>query len=368
MSYQNVNSTFSRVANNIAKMGAYYTDVEHCKSLSTFFEWPEGEEVSVIEPSIGDGSAVFAVTNSENNPNIRIFGVELNDEVADRMKQDERCEAILKADFLSGVRIKNSVFSFCFGNPPYIDDQLSTEDTGRQELSFLQKVTNYLTRDGVIVWVIPHRVFIDDKFIRYWMTRFDTLGVYKFRPDEYKKFGQVALIGRKAKVKVFLKDATLEYKAKYQTIDLIPELPFIYDGEKIKISPSPSDAVTLFGTVEFDPDEARTLLVTKGNELDKVFSTYASTKEFVSSDIGRPPITPKNDSMYLLSVCGVGSGIAGEEGKDLHLQRGIAEVVEDKSTEQVEEGGKTKVVDKITTRTQIKMTLIQSNGQIDHLM
>ena len=165
MSYTNINNKFTRTSANIEKMGAYYTDTSHCRVLGQMFKWPE-EEVSVIEPSIGDGSAVFALTDVEKNPNIKIFGVELNDEVADNLKNDSRMEDLLKADFLNGVRIKNNAFSFCFGNPPYMEDNLDGE--GRLELQFLQKVTNYLTKDGVICWVIPYRIFVEEKFFRFW--------------------------------------------------------------------------------------------------------------------------------------------------------------------------------------------------------
>ena len=367
MSYTNVNANFSRVANNIEKMGAYYTDVDHCRQICNLFSWPKEKEVCVLEPSIGDGSAVIAATNAKENENIRIFGVELNDAVAETVKKNPYMEAVLKADFLSGVRIKNNAFSFCFGNPPYMEDDLGGTRE-RYELLFLKKVVNYLTKGAVCVWVIPHRVFVEESFFRFWNTRFDTLGVYKFHESEYKKYGQVALIGRKCGMKMFQKGEMDNLRSKYLSVDNIPELPENYTGEKIEVYPTDSKDVTLFGCVEFNPNEANELLIEKGNDLDCLFSTYASIPEFLSSDIGRPPIPPKNDSMYLLSVCGVGSGKAGEEGNDLHLQRGIAEVVEEKETEVQDDGKKRKVVDKITTRTAIKMTVIQGNGEITHLM
>lgn len=54
-------SEFSRARHNEAKMGAYYTDPGHCRRIGKFLEFPE-EEVCCLEPSIGDGEAVFAVT------------------------------------------------------------------------------------------------------------------------------------------------------------------------------------------------------------------------------------------------------------------------------------------------------------------
>ena len=56
---------FSRTVANEARLGAYYTDVSHCRSMSGLFKFPEGEKVCVLEPSIGDGAAAIAVTGRE---------------------------------------------------------------------------------------------------------------------------------------------------------------------------------------------------------------------------------------------------------------------------------------------------------------
>ena len=58
-------SEFSRTKANEAKMGAYYTDVGHCVSIGRFLQFPE-DEVCCLEPSIGDGKAVLAVTGKDN--------------------------------------------------------------------------------------------------------------------------------------------------------------------------------------------------------------------------------------------------------------------------------------------------------------
>ena len=118
-------STFSRTMDNMVKMGAYYTDIEHCIDIGKQLKFPE-TEVSVLEPSIGDGSAVLAVTgkNETTHENVKIFGVELNEISAKECQENPLLEEVLEADFLEGVRIKNNVFSFVFGNPPYMEDDL----------------------------------------------------------------------------------------------------------------------------------------------------------------------------------------------------------------------------------------------------
>ena len=46
-------SRFSRGLANHAKLGAYYTDVEHCMAMRKFLNFPQEEEVLCLEPSIG---------------------------------------------------------------------------------------------------------------------------------------------------------------------------------------------------------------------------------------------------------------------------------------------------------------------------
>ena len=81
------NSRFSRLRANESKLGAYYTDVAHCRDLRKLFRFPE-DEVCVLEPCIGDASAVISITDATNNPNIKIFGVELNNAVAKQTKEN----------------------------------------------------------------------------------------------------------------------------------------------------------------------------------------------------------------------------------------------------------------------------------------
>ena len=359
----NTMSGFDRTRSNLQKMGAYYTDVSHCKWLSNFFAFSSSEETCCLEPSIGDGKAIIATTGVKENPNVKIFGVELNDAVAEETKKSPFIEDLIKGDFLNGVRISNNTFSFMFGNPPYINDDVEGE--GRMELTFLQKAYNYLTRSAIVVWVIPHREFIKDKFLRFWLTRFETLHVFKFHNEEFQKFNQVALIGRKSSIKAFNVELVENAKMRYGHVEDIEEVPVNWDGAKIEVPTSCSEKIKIFAPMIFPADEALQRLLDFGSELDKSFDSKVKIPEYVSSDIGMPPIPPKNDSMYLLSVCGVGAGLTGMEGVDLHLQRGVAESVETTTTEEDERGD---LIEKKTIRTQIKMAILQPNGEISHLM
>lgn len=377
MSYQRVqvrNNSFSRATANEMKMGAYYTDPDHCSVIGQLFKFPD-DEVSVLEPSIGDGTAVKCVTDKANRDNVKIFGVELNDSVATEVKSDPMIQACVSADFTNGVNIRNNAFSFCFGNPPYMDDD-DTEDgkRGRLERTFLELVTQrYLKIGGILVWVIPYRIFADNSYFRYLLSRYETLGVWKFWPEEYSKWHQVVFVGRKIPTRVCLADTIAAEYAKYATDDMVPTLPRTFKGtelyESIEVNPSSSDEITLFAPRAFDVLGAVNFLSTHKDAVEdysKAVSRKVTQKEYTSSDLGRPPIMPKPDSLYLMATSGAGQGMAGTLGKDAHLQRGIAEVIEESVVTPNPSDPETDIVT-VTTRTKVSMTIMETGGKITTL-
>lgn len=369
--YQDIRSqtTFSRTVANTAKMGAYYTDVDHCIDIGKMLIFPD-EEVCCLEPSIGDAKAVMAVTGAKENPKVKIFGVELNGDVAKATKENPYIEECLEADFLEGVKIKNNAFSLCFGNPPYMEDDLADNGTERVERQFLDKVTNYLQKDGLLIWVIPYRSFIDSSSFRFFYNHYDILAVYRFREDEFRKFHQVVVIARKTDTKFALKQDVAAIEAKYSPLDSIPVLPN-EPTERFIVKPSEADKITLFCKKEFDYKNAFEMLSLMGTDdrfdaLNKFVDKNVSQEKYRVGDLGRPPIPPKKDSLYLMATTGCGQGIAGcEENHDIHLQRGVAEVVEESAVEKDE--GSDKAIERVISRTKVTLTIIEQSGKITEL-
>ena len=371
---QERNNSFSRTTANEMKMGAYYTDVAHCEVIGQLFKWPE-DEVCVLEPSIGDGSAVKAVTRPDNNENVKIFGVELNDSVAQTVKEDRYITDVLSADFTNGVNIRNNAFSFCFGNPPYMDDD-DTEDGKRERLenTFLNKVTgSYLKIGGILVWVIPYRNFIDSVTLKYLMSHFEKIGVWKFWPSEYEKWHQIVYVGRKIATRgIPLADELAKERALYDEATM-EELPKTFAGtdlfESVLVEPTKAEDITLFATKVFDPFVAFSFLTDRSlniEDYNTAVSRRVTQKQYSSNDLGRPPIMPKPDSLYLMGTSGSGQGLAGTLGKDLHLQRGNAEIVEE-TEYQPDPSNPEKEVAVVTTRTKVSMDIIQTSGVINVL-
>lgn len=348
-------SEFHQVKYNQAKMGAYYTDLEHCRWISQFLEFPQ-EEVCCLEPDIGNAEAVLAVTGKEREKkdNIRIFGVELNEETYEEVCKRKDIDLCLKADFLNDVIISHHVFSFVFMNPPYG----TKEDGERYETAFLKKVVPYLTKDAVMVSVVPRYIAADDEFCKEWCREFETLYLYRFHEGEYRKYRQVVLFGKKRENFGSQQDVEmLKQRLKEDNLDFLPK---DYQGERILIPKSSEKGIEEFMNRIFDDKEAGKT-VEKSPLQEMVFERLL-VPPYIIDNLGRPPILPSEGQMYLLAVSGAGQGLVGkEEDEDLHLQRGVSKIMK-RSEYVMDENGNMKEVE--TSYPQINYNLIESDGTI----
>lgn len=358
-------SRFSRTLNNHAKLGAYYTDPAHCKAIASFLEFPKEGEILALEPSIGDGVAVLSALRKEEGDNKHIYGCDINEQVVSGLQTNPLIENVICGDFLTGVNMTKGAFDICFSNPPYM-----TQGEQRMEDLFLEKITALLKRDGVLVYVIPYSVFIDRAMFRKIYNRYDIKHVYRFHADEYAKWHQVVIIGTRRKIKEnVLKDELDREIGRYSDEQAVPELPFSYAGEKVTV-PSGEDQLKIFTTVEF-PAEACRRAMNEGAAKSNLsafmgaMGAKISTPKFFGGEKMHPPIHPNKDSMYLLGVCGAGSGLCGnEEEGNLHLQRGTVKMVEEVK-EGSGEGDKNTVI--VTKRAMVTYKVIQADGTIRSL-
>ena len=362
-------SSFSRTVANERKMGAYYTDLDHCRDIAKMFKWPEGEEVCVLEPSIGDGSAVITVTGAETNPHVKIYGVELNDAVAKATAQKEHIATVVKADFLDGFTSRREVFSFCFSNPPYISQATNYgNDRQRTEKAFLDKLTTYLKKGGILVWVVPEAEYFSPLHVRLWLSEYETLAVYRFRSSEYERFHQIVAVGCRRRLHHFVQEGeTAEFISKWQHD--IPDLPDDLTAQ-IPVLPSQEKAIDLFTTAAFDPDIAKAYFEKNGlgDDMTELFSKSITETAYLPAKLGRPAIPLKKDSEYLLLTSGFTDGLVGDEDAgNLHLMRGVANAVDHQRVlssgdEDSGEVSSSKLV--VTTSTEIEIRIIESNGRI----
>ena len=357
-------SRFSRTLNNHAKLGAYYTDPAHCKAISNFLEFPQEGEILALEPSIGDGVAIINALQKEEGDNKHIYGVDIDQQVVSGLQTDRKLENVICGDFLTGVNISKGVFDICFSNPPYMK-----QGEQRMEDLFLERITSFLKRDGVLVYVIPYKVFLERSMFRKLYNRYDIKHVFRFHADEYAKWHQVVIIGTRRRIKSnALKDEIDREIGRYADEQSVPELPFSNAGEKVAV-PSGEDQLKIFTTVTFPANECRKAMNTVARSSVSSFmgmlDAKLSTPRFFGGQKLHPPIHPNKDSMYLLGVCGAGSGLCGsEEEGNLHLQRGVVKMVEEVK-EGKGEGDKDTVI--VTKRAMVTYKVIQTDGTILNL-
>ena len=363
---------------NEAKLGAYYTDPEHCSWLGKLFRFPQDEDVCVLEPSAGNGLAVKLVTGTaqEKKDHVKIFAVEIDRNVADELRKDPNMEAVLDADFLKECIITNSAFSFVFGNPPYMTDLNFERSAGikneRSEKVFLEKVSGYLKPGGIICWVIPHRVFIERNYMSYWMSRYETLGVYKFHDKEYAKWGQVAVIGKRRPANRGVYEADIVAMQERCELDKLDLVPFenMDEDKKIDVPPSSPKDIKNFRKKLFDVKAAMRYIDQNPScvaSLDQAIRKNTGIKEKDTTRIYTPPKKLSNQNLALLTACGIGNGYAGSvEDNNLHLQRGSVNIVIEKSIEE-SNGGNTGILTE-RRRSTTNIVLIESNGTITDLV
>lgn len=354
-------SRFFQAATNIQKLGAYYTDSAHCQRIGKLFDLDTAEEVCVLEPSIGDGTAVLEVTRGR--PNCKIYGVEIQaDTYKEHLEHNEKFSGILNEDFLRGVKISHGVFSFCFANPPY---GVSKEDKKRLEHLFLERITWYLKSGAYLAYVIPYPVFSEEKFFRSVMTRYEVCAYYRFDDKEYEKYHQIVAVLRKKQSSGYLRTQFEQLYAQISDLGNYPYLPQTEDDvEKLTVGESFESRIEYFTSVKFKPEEA---VKTLGSSV--LFSSVGGSvfqKKYRSCNLNHPIVPVSNDIAYLLAVSGGGQGFAGDaEAGTLHLQRGVAKRAKEDQLRRDENGKASTVVS--TTYTKTRLNIIENNGTITQL-
>lgn len=352
-------SLFSRTLYNEAKKGAYYTDADHCRRIGKLFRF--SGEVSVLEPCIGDASAVEALLeNVEKVEPVHVFGVEIDEEVFHEVKEKPVVEYCLNADFLTEVKITPKSFSFCFTNPPYMT---TGENRGeRMEQRFINNIFGYMRANGYMVLVISFPTICEETFSRELLSRFSCEGIWRFDEKEYAKFKQVVFVGRRRQhIGMFAS----EYRQFMNSLklELLPFLPEADDepGMKYEVPESRSQNIDIFMESHFKAEQYFELL--KDSTLYGMIGKRIFLAPYVAVEFGQPPLPLKTDLMYLTATAGGGQGIVGtEEEHDVHLQRGVAKVVGERTVESLED--EERMIEKVRTYTRISLNVIENDGTI----
>ena len=361
---------FSRTLYNECKLGAYYTDLAHMKSLSPLFKY-SGDFYS-LDPGCGDCSAILTLLDKQHNDYAKwVCGVELNSETAAQVRENPDIYALVEGDFTQDVMATPNSFDFVFTNPAYLDvaDEEQNGKSKRLELLYLERLVGVNGKSGlmkkgsILVLVVNLSFFSDRNTIRFLMNRFDTLHVWRFRDGEYAKFHQVVFVGRRANNRVHLKDEVDAEVGKYSSADKIPVLPEVLPEElvgSVEVPHSNEGDLKRFTSSEFNFNQAAETLLHQPAIPDyrRWLNRKVSMKPYAATNIDTPPIMPGLGNLFMQVVCGVGNGVTGDEGKDLHLARGIVDKVSVKEVVP-DEKDRSKTVEKVTTMSKVKMKILE---------
>ena len=206
--------------------GAYYTPVNLANEIIKKINI-NTPDVTILEPSCGDGVFIHAVVNDNRFDQSTIEGIEIDQEaVAPLINEykDSKRVTIKQADFFDFYREEgqNSRYDIIVGNPPYIRYQY-LEEKQRTEMSkilsangmkenklintwvaFTVACVQMLSHEGVIAFVIPAEILqvAYAKDLRLFLSNnLDAISLITFRDLIFPDIEQevVVLIGEKTK-------------------------------------------------------------------------------------------------------------------------------------------------------------------------
>jgi tRNA1(Val) A37 N6-methylase TrmN6 len=329
-------------------MGYYPTPQSVVYRIKSFLMFPH-ERVSVLDPCCGEGAAV---KNLVEGANATTYGIELDEYRAKQAK------GVLDHALHCGyedVRISNDAFSCLFLNPPYDwqkSGPLDEDRHERTEKAFLRGTVKYLLPEGVLVYIVPQPRVTEDvaKILSY---RFEDFNTYRFPDEEYERFKQIVLFGRR-KVQSYLDDNSLLMlnAIPYTELQEIPHLEEpIYDLPE-------SPEFRLFRSTLIDEAELEKEL--KISTLWQKFNQHGRNNK---DGVGRPPLPLHTGHLGLLLASGCLDGMVGE-GEDRHIVRGKVEKVS--HTEQEYEGDV--LIQREVERYKVSIKVLTPDGEIRNLM
>jgi len=328
------------------KMGYYPTPPSVVERIRTFLHFPDGN-VNVLDPCCGEGLALRSLVEGTE---ATTYGIELDEYRATRAMGN--LDHVLHCGY-EDARVSNSAFGCMLLNPPYDWEAVASgEGHERKEKGFLKGTVKYLQPDGVLVYVVPQKAVRGD-IARILSYRFHDFSPYRFPDEEYDRFKQVVVFGKKKERGELDRDAV-------DRLDAIPneDLTVIpYADNPVYDVPS-SPLVRLFRSSVIDEVELEREL--KKSTLWKKLHEYG---ENAVNGVGRPPLPLHTGHLGLLLASGSLDGVVGE-GPDRHIVRGKAEKVT--HTEQEYQGDV--LVERQIETYRVCVKVLKRNGEIETLM
>ena len=358
----------SRIGNKI-NSGYVATQLPQAKYMRELLVW-QGD-CNIIDTCCGTGEILnyFAEGNAIYNDKVNVvtYGVEI-DKYRGEIAEETLNEVIVAP--IESCIISNDAFDFAYLNPPY-DFALANREgkAERKEYLELERVLRYLAPGGVLIYVIPHYRYADEKIARMLATNFNKVSVARFTDENYSDYKQVMFIGHKKKstykefneklYNAFINFANEDYIFKLPTLADLAERA-ANDVSKRWTVPAANKGIKTF----------QTRLINK-SKIGKAFSENQSIERFVNAqkpltvdlDGKEPPLPLASGQIALLLASGGINGVMGK-GDMMHAVRGQETV----STIITEEHYETGTAVTSRTKREIAVKVILPSGEIKKLM
>jgi hypothetical protein len=146
----------------------------------------------ILDPCCGEGSALAALGRAWGATTV---GNELEGERAKAAA--EQCGIVMHGP-IEFLEVEGHA-SVLFLNPPY-----DVGDKGQRiELDFLKMSTPWLQPGGWLIFIVPQYVLENTKVVEYVVKQYSNLSVRFFPPEEFERFQQVILFGKRRSVDAF---------------------------------------------------------------------------------------------------------------------------------------------------------------------
>ena len=208
-----------RLMNNV-KMGYYPTDPDNIDLLLHGIQFPAGVTTNLLDPCCGCGKALRQLAQGNN---CYTYGVELDENRA--QEAQTRLHRVGFGSFFHS-RISHEAFHLLFLNPPYLSVLNENGGRSRHEKRFLIESLPFLTLGGLLIYIIPYYRLTPD-ICRILQDNFEDLSVWRFTDSEFKKFKQVAILGKRKHRDVEPQDTSWleQYGVMPDTIPYLADLP-----------------------------------------------------------------------------------------------------------------------------------------------
>ena len=184
--HRTVNAAIVGRMMNSVRLGYYPTDPAHIERMKNGLAFPDGKSVNLLDPCCGEGIALSMLADGEQAVT---YGVELDEGRAEYAQTRLNRVALGSYYF---ARISPGAFHVLLLNPPY----LQMHGGARSEKRFLGESYAHLMMGGVLFYIVPYYRLTED-VCNFLAMHFDALRVFRFLPEEFQKFRQIVVIGKR---------------------------------------------------------------------------------------------------------------------------------------------------------------------------